>query len=147
MIIEGFKPVTLESIASIAPFLKERKSLFGELTVGEKFIWRNVYKDCYRIYQDTLLMYEEYETDKICFFFPIGPHIEEGLNLIGRLCLENHLHPEFCCLTTQEDRYMKERYRHSSSYTVPDWADYVYDVLPLQTFAGKHLSGKRYYLI
>lgn len=146
MIIEGFKPVTLESIASIAPFLKERKSLFGELTVGEKFIWRNVYKDCYRIYQDTLLMYEEYETDKICFFFPIGPHIEEGLNLIGRLCLENHLHPEFCCLTPQEDRYMKEHYRHSSSYTVPDWADYVYDVLPLQTFAGKHLSGKRYYL-
>ncbi|MFA6755720.1 MAG: GNAT family N-acetyltransferase [Bacilli bacterium] len=144
--LDGFNKVDLCNVCLLKKFFEKKKSRFCEFTVGEKYMWRSESDTCFKIDDDTLYMYEIYDTNKISFYFPITDNIKKALDYLDNLCLANHFKLKFTCLEKNELDYLLKRYKHVKYYSNRDWSDYFYDANSLQTFAGKHLSSKRHNL-
>jgi RimJ/RimL family protein N-acetyltransferase len=141
-----FKKLDLASLNIVKSFFDKKKSLMCDYSLGEKFLWESIYKTSYAIEHNTLIMLENYDQEKMCFYYPIGDDIEYAFSLMEEYTLEKGIRLEFCCLDDEEALLIKKRYPHAEIINNIDWNDYLYDANSLMSFSGKHLAGQRNHL-
>lgn len=144
--LEGFHEINLENVCELSSFLYKKKSQMCEFTIGVKYMWRSYGHTCFKIVGNTLYMYEIFDNNKICFYYPITNDANSSLDYLDALCLKENMNLSFTCLEQSELEYLQKRYKHIKTYSCRDWEDYFYDAKSLQTFGGNHLSSKRHNL-
>jgi len=147
----GFEKITIDNVLQLKKYFALSNSKMCDLSVGDKYMWRNNDQIHFKIFNNTLICYEvnngqyEFDSDKgIYFLFPLGENVDLSLKEINRICLENKIVARFKDLNLEQVNYLQNFYKN---YTLSDFAiqrsDYLYLIEEMRTFKGKHLSGKR----
>ena len=116
---------------------------FCDITLGEKFMWRNYFQIEYAIVNDTLIMKESSPDYENGFYFPIGADVDGALKEIERYCIAQHIPLTFHCVDRKTSDYLTAFYPISSAESYRDWADYIYLAQDFKTYKGKKFSGQR----
>jgi hypothetical protein len=142
----NFKPLTLDDIPTIRPFLKYQQSRICDYSVGGIFMWREFFKTRYTIYNGVLIFQVRYLSGVTAFTVPLAPNPEGitiALEAIEQHCRETNLPLVFC--TVPENMLPRFRERYPSAFIQPsrDWFDYLYLTEDLISFRGKKYDGQR----
>ena len=116
---------------------------FCDISVGEKYMWRNYFQIEYAIINDTLIMKESSPTYKDVFYFPMGKDVDGALVEIEAYCQQNHIPLTFCCIDEKVKDYLLSIYPLAEFHHERDWDDYIYDAEKFKTYSGKKFSGQR----
>ena len=100
---------------------------FCDISVGEKYMWRNYFQIEYAIINDTLIMKESSPTYKDVFYFPMGKDVDGALIEIEAYCQQNHIPLTFCCIDEKVKDYLLSIYPLAEFHHERDWDDYIYD--------------------
>lgn len=140
-----FKPITMDSMEEIKPFLDLYKSRTTDFSFGGILMWVDYFHYEYDIFEDTLFIKGrmEDEVEKIAFSHPIGKmKLADSKNLLEAYC---RLHNEPLEFSAVPEIYVED-YKNLNPVSVKeleDWADYIYDANDLATLKGKRFSKKR----
>lgn len=140
-----FRPMTGADIPQVASLLKYADTRTCDFTVGGMFMWADWFNYRMCVYRDTLFVKGMSESDMhtVAFSLPVGAlPLEESIKLIKEYCRQRSL---LMLLSAVPGEYVDTlmRYGATRAEELPDWADYLYDIDSLATFAGKKLNKKR----
>lgn len=140
-----FRHMTSADSAAIAPILATEPSRTCDYTVGGMIMWADYFHYDAAIVDDTLFVKGVTENDITtpAFSLPVGNMpLGESLALIRDYCAEHDIIPILSAVP--EDR-LEEILTHGPAKVeeLVDWADYLYDIDVMSTFAGKRMSKKR----
>lgn len=138
-----FTRLTEDNINLIKEYFELSTISFCDISLGEKYMWRDEYVIDFAIINQTLIMKESCSEYKNVFYYPIGKDIEGGLQRIEEYCRENDLPLEFCCIDDKTASILKDRYFDVEVFFEREWNDYIYTAEQFKTYAGKRLSGQR----
>ena len=140
-----FTPVVPADIPLLRPYLTAHPFRSCDFSVGGVFLWADWFHYQKAIKGDTLFIKGVTENDmtRPAFSLPLGPMpIAESLALLRRHCLAENIEPVMSAVPQEALQVLIDNgARRISELT--DWADYIYDIDSLRTFAGKKLSKKR----
>lgn len=140
-----FSPITPADIALLRPYLTGHPFRSCDFSVGGIFLWADYFHYQKAIKGDTLFIKGVTENDlsRPAFALPLGPMpIAESLALLRRHCKAEGIQPVMSAVPQEALQVLIDNgARRISELT--DWADYIYDINALKTFAGKKLSKKR----
>lgn len=136
----NYKRIDVEDIDVLKKYLPVCK--ICDYTLGTLYMWKDYYKFCYCIEDDTLFVKgESISHEKTAFFPPIhSANMRESVKKVVAYCKENAIEPFFSpvCKPLMEmfgDDVEIEK--------LDDWSDYLYDAEQFCTLSGKKLHGKR----
>ena len=138
-----FTRLTEENINLIKDYFELSTISFCDISLGEKYMWRDEYVIDFAFHNQTLIMKESCSEYKDVFYYPIGRDIEGSLIAIEEYCHENDLQLEFCCIDDKTACILKDRYFDTEIFFEREWNDYIYTAEQFKTYAGKRLSGQR----
>ena len=141
-----FRPFEYDEIRALLPMLASSPSRTCDFTVGGIYLWQRYFMYSRAIAEDTLFIRGVAEDDlsKTAYSLPQGRlRPDESIAmLLGATEAEGG---DLLLSAVPEDR-LEELYGAADIKGVtelPDWADYLYDIEPMATFAGKAMSKKR----
>ncbi len=137
-----FKKFTEKQLSLIKKYTKISPYLVCDLSCGVMLMWRKVFCQEYAEYNDTLIVKATYSDKNTCFFPPIGNDVEGAISQIESYCVVNELPLVFNCCDENFTKYLTEKY-DVEIYSNRKWADYLYDYVEMQNFAGGKFSGQR----
>ncbi len=132
-----------DNIDLIKEYLPRSEISFCDISLGEKFMWRDEYVIDFAVLNDTLIMKEKGPDYDGVFYYPMGADVEGALNAIENYTRENFIPLNFCCIDEKVLAKLKSRYYDIYAYNERDWDDYIYTAEQFKTYAGKKLSGQR----
>lgn len=141
-----FRPFTGEDIPALIPMLATSPSRTCDFTVGGIYLWDGYFKYTRAIVDDTLFIKGMAENDlaKPAFSLPVGRlPLADSLELLRLHCAETGLEPFLSAVPADRLDEIADAAPVSSVSELPDWADYLYDIEPMASFAGKAMSKKR----
>jgi hypothetical protein len=142
----NFKPLTLDDIPTIRPFLKYQQSRICDYSIGGIFMWREFFKTRYTIYHGVLIFQVTYLSGVTAFTVPLAPN-PEGITIalaaIEQHCRETNLPLVFCTVPANVLPRFRERYPSAFIQPSRDWFDYLYLTEDLISFRGKKYDGQR----
>lgn len=145
--MEFMQRITLENIFILKSFFEKYPHLLCDYSIGVKWMWKDYFNTRFVIIKETLILIENYEGEKYCFYYPIGPNLDEAFAYIEKVAKHLNLsedHPvKFCCVSDDELALLKKRYPDLLSFHERKWADYLYNYSDLSQFAGGKYSGQR----
>lgn len=127
----------------IKEYLKDAQKPFCDLSIGMKYMWRDVYVVEYAVVNDTLIMKETANEYANVFYVPIGKDVLGALELIEKHCLKNNIPLVFGCVDNQTVEFLHKRYHEIEVVNERDWSDYFYLSEKFKTYSGKKLGGQR----
>lgn len=140
-----FKHITFNDARALAPLLAMSTSRTCDFTLGGMIMWADYFNYDMAIYRDTLFVRGVTEDDisHTAFSMPVGKMpLRESLDMIRAYCSLHNIRPELSAVP--EDRLLEILDAGPAEATeLTDWADYLYEIEPMSTFAGKKLSKKR----
>lgn len=140
-----FTPVIPADIPLLRPWLTAHPFRSCDFSVGGIFLWADYFHYQKAIKGDTLFIKGVTENDmsRPAFSLPLGPMpIAESLALLRRHCDAEGVDLVMSAVPQEALQVLMDNgARRFTELT--DWADYVYDIKALSTFAGKKLSKKR----
>lgn len=140
-----FKPLTIDDIEWVRPFLSHNPSRTCDMTVGGIFLWADYFHYSAAAYRDTLFILgvTEDNTSLPAFSVPVGDMpLADSVSLLRQYCSAHSIPLNFSAVPEAlVDPLMQLGAKQVSELT--DWADYLYDAQALATFAGKKLMKKR----
>ncbi len=141
-----FKPFGYAEIKGLLPMLASSPSRTCDFTIGGIYLWQSYFMYERAIREDTLFIRGVAENDlsRRAYSLPQGrlPLSESIPLLLGSTVDEGS---ELLLSAVPEDR-LEELGRAaviSCVEELPDWADFLYDIEPMTSFAGKAMSKKR----
>ncbi len=140
-----FRPVSIEAMDEIIPYLKQEKSRTTDFSYGGLLMWVDYFKYEYCIFNDTLFIkgLVEDNTSLPAFSLPIGKmSIIDSISLLQEYCSEKSIKLVFSAVPSIYLDKFKE-FGVSEITELTDWSDYLYDIELLSTFKGKKMSKKR----
>lgn len=129
----------------IFPYLCLEKGRTTDFSYGGLLMWVDYFRYEYCIYRDTLFIkgVTEDDTSLPAFSLPVGAlPLDESVDLIKRYCHRHGIRPEFSAVP----EHSVEAFALLSPKSIlplEDWGDYLYDIEPMATLAGKKMSKKR----
>lgn len=140
-----FKPIALEDIEIIRPYLENSHTRSCDYTIGGLLIWKDLFRYEYSIYDDTLFIksLSEDGSGRTAFLRPIGRlPLEESIEILRCYCSDNNIDLLFTAIPEEylDDFVMRSPFHINELY---DMADYIYDANSLATLTGKAYNKKR----
>lgn len=140
-----FKPLTIDDIKWVRPFLAHNPSRTCDMTVGGIFLWADYFHYSAAVYHNTLFILgvTEDNTSLPAFSVPIGElPLADSVNILRQYCTGHSIPLNFSAVPeNMVDPLLQLGATQATELT--DWADYLYDAQALATFAGKKLMKKR----
>lgn len=140
-----FREFTMGDVPSLLPVLAQAPGRTCDFTIGGIYMWIEYfgYKMC--LLDDTLFVrgLNEANTAMPAFSLPVGlMPLGEAMELLKRYCAD---HGMPLMLSAVPEVRVEELVRLGATRVEPleQWADYLYDIRSLATFAGKKLNRKR----
>lgn len=132
-----------ENVNLIKDYLNKTKINFCDISLGVKFMWREMVKIEYAIFNNTLILKETGGNHKDAFYYPIGDDDIGALEKIEQYCLKKGVPLLFGYLDEQKVAFLQKRYFLTQNRFDRDWCDYIYLKENFLTYSGKKLSGQR----
>lgn len=115
-------------------------------TLGTRAIWGQYATTEYAIFNDTLILKENFIKGGTFFRFPVGDDIDGALLEIENYAIENYLPLRFIGVSDEFVSYLEKRYLQIESTFNRDYSDYIYNAQNFLGYKGKALSGQRNHL-
>ncbi len=143
--IAAFRPVTHEAMAEIWPVLSREAGRTTDFSYGGLLMWVDYFNYEYAIVNDTLFIKGLVENDVTtpAFSLPVGAMpLSESIAMLREYCKRENMK---CELSAVPEYAMEElrTLQPVSEEELTDWADYLYDAVPLATLSGKKMAKKR----
>ncbi|MDE6370357.1 MAG: phosphatidylglycerol lysyltransferase domain-containing protein [Duncaniella sp.] len=141
-----FRPLTIDDIPAIEPYLAYAQARTCDFTVGGLLMWAEYFNYTYAIYDDTLYIKGVTEDDvtRPAFSLPVGKApLAESVRLLREYVRVNRCEP--LIFSAVPEMYVAPLQACGARFVTPldDWGDYLYDAQALATLSGKKLSKKR----
>ncbi|MDE6049070.1 MAG: phosphatidylglycerol lysyltransferase domain-containing protein [Paramuribaculum sp.] len=141
----SFKAMSTEDIARTTPFLKLAGTRACDFTVGGMFMWADWFRYRMCIVNDTLFVKGLAENDltKTAFSLPVGKMaLADSVKMLRDYCRRTS---QPLILSAVPEERVEELMKLGAVRVeeLPAWADYIYDIDSLASFAGKKLNKKR----
>jgi hypothetical protein len=143
----SFKPLTLEHIPLVRPFLKNdrlRQSGGGlpcDSSIGGIFMWRDFFGTEYAIEND-MIFFQIKRLGANTFPVPMGRNLPAALDVLWRYCAENGGKMTLCSVTERDLPAIGQGFDFTST-SERNWAEYLYNAEDIVTLAGRRYSGQR----
>ncbi|MDE5687430.1 MAG: phosphatidylglycerol lysyltransferase domain-containing protein [Paramuribaculum sp.] len=140
-----FRPMAGADVQQVASLLKYAHTRTCDFTVGGMFMWADWFNYRMCVYRDTLFVKGMSESDcrTVAFSLPVGKlAVGESVRLLKDYCMARSM-PMLMSAVPREYVEQLMKYGATRVEELPDWADYLYDIDSLATFAGKKLNKKR----
>lgn len=142
-----FSPVTEADIPLINSLLQTAPSRTCDYTIGGIYMWVDYFKYEYCVLHDTLFIKGRTENRpaETAFMLPVGAlPLNGAVELIAEYCRREGIRPVFSAVPVDRlDELLEAAGPDTEVEPLDDWADYLYDITSLATFAGKHMMRKR----
>lgn len=140
-----FKPITLDSLSAITPYLTRQNYRTCDFSIGGIYMWVDYFSYEYAICRDTLFIKggEEDHLQNTAFAVPVGSlELAESLPLLKEYC-QRHKVP-FILSAVPEPAAQAIAQLYGCPITeLPDWGDYLYRATDLATLVGHRFNKKR----
>ena len=140
-----FKKIDHADMAQIWPYLEMEKGRTTDFSYAGLFMWVDLFKYEYDVFNDTLFIKGVVENDlsKPAFSLPVGKlPVKESISILREYCeakgidLELSAVPEYALPDL-------EKLHPKAIEPLEDWSDYLYDAEALATLKGKKMGKKR----
>lgn len=141
-----FKPMGLEDIPVIRPFLPIPGVRTCDFTIGGMMMWAGYFGYSYAILGDTLFVKGVTEDDvtRPAFSFPAGSMpLDSAVRVLRDYCRANGAMPLTFSAVPEEKVGALRSLGATEVRLLEDWQDYLYSAEALTTLSGKKLSKKR----
>ena len=138
-----FHPLQLEDLPRLRQFFGYSGSRICDTTPGTVFIWRDLYKTEWAIYDGSLYFKVLYPGLGETFTLPLGGGRTEHFRQIADYCCQRQMPIAFYPVPKDELERVQEHFPNSAAISVRDNFDYLYRAEDLKFFRGKKLSGQR----
>lgn len=138
-----FHPLQLSDIETLRPFFGRNESRICDLTPGTIFIWRDMYKAEWAIYNGSLYFKVLYPGLGETFTLPLGGNRQEHYRQIADYCCRRKMPIAFYPVPKEELEALQDSFPNSAAIPERDNFDYLYRAEDLKYFRGKKLSGQR----
>lgn len=140
-----FKPITLDSLHEIAPYLPRQSYRTCDFSIGGIYMWVGYFGYEYAICRDTLFIKggEEDHLQNTAFAVPVGSlDLKDSLPLLGAYCRQHGLPFILSAVPEPAAQSIAELYGCPIT-ELPDWGDYLYRATDLATLVGHRFNKKR----
>ncbi|MDE6460580.1 MAG: phosphatidylglycerol lysyltransferase domain-containing protein [Paramuribaculum sp.] len=141
----SFKAMSTDDIARTTPLMKLAGTRACDFTVGGMFMWADWFRYRMCVMNDTLFVKGLAENDltKTAFSLPVGKMpLAESVKMLKDYCRRTS--QPLVLSAVPEERVEELRQLGAKKIEeLPAWADYIYDIDSLASFAGKKLNKKR----
>ena len=138
-----FHPLQLEDLPRLRQFFGYSGSRICDTTPGTVFIWRDMYKTEWAIYDGSLYFKVLYPGLGETFTLPLGGGRSEHFRQIAGYCCRRDMPIAFYPVPKDELERVQEYFPNSAAISIRDNFDYLYRAEDLKFFRGKKLSGQR----
>ncbi|AHF13211.1 hypothetical protein BARVI_11165 [Barnesiella viscericola DSM 18177] len=140
-----FKPITLNSLSEIAPYLPQQSYRTCDFSIGGIYMWVDYFGYEYAICHDTLFIRggEEDHLQNTAFAVPVGAlDLKESIPLLGAYCRQ-HGQPLILSAVPEPAAQTIAGLYGCPVTELPDWGDYLYRASDLATLVGHRFNKKR----
>ncbi|WP_273390243.1 DUF2156 domain-containing protein [Barnesiella viscericola] len=140
-----FKPITLDSLSEIAPYLPQQSYRTCDFSIGGIYMWVDYFGYEYAICHDTLFIRggEEDHLQNTAFAVPVGAlDLKESIPLLGAYCRQHRQSLILSAVPEPAAQTIAELYGCPVT-ELPDWGDYLYRASDLATLVGHRFNKKR----
>lgn len=140
-----FKPITLNSLSEIAPYLPQQSYRTCDFSIGGIYMWVDYFGYEYAICHDTLFIRggEEDHLQNTAFAVPVGAlDLKESIPLLGAYCRQHRQSLILSAVPEPAAQTIAELYGCPVT-ELPDWGDYLYRASDLATLVGHRFNKKR----
>lgn len=137
--------MSTDDIARALPFMKLAGTRACDFTVGGMFMWADWFRYRMCVLNDTLFVKGLAEDDltKTAFSLPVGKMpLAESIKMLKDYCRRTS-HPLVLSAVPEERIEELRQLGATKIEELPAWADYIYEIDSLASFAGKKLNKKR----
>ena len=138
-----FHPLQLEDLPKLRHFFDYSGSRICDTTPGTCFIWRDMYKTEWAVYDGSLYFKVYYPGLGDTFTLPLGGGRNEHYRQIADYCCRRKMPISFYPVPKDELERIQEFFPNSAAIPERDNFDYLYRAEDLKYFRGKKLSGQR----
>ena len=138
-----FHPLQLEDLPKLRQFFSYSGSRICGTTPGTVFIWRDMYKTEWAIYDGSLYFKVLYPDLGETFTLPLGGGRPEHYRQIAGYCCRRNMPISFYPVPKDELERLQQFFPNSAAIAARDSFDYLYRAEDLKYFRGKKLSGQR----
>lgn len=138
-----FHPLQLEDLPKLRHFFDYSGSRICDTTPGTCFIWRDMYKTEWAVYDGSLYFKVYYPGLGDTFTLPLGGGRNEHYRQIADYCCRRKMPIAFYPVPKDELERIQEFFPNSAAIPERDNFDYLYRAEDLKYFRGKKLSGQR----
>ena len=138
-----FHPLQLEDLPRLRHFFDYSGSRICDTTPGTCFIWRDMYKTEWAVYDGSLYFKVYYPGLGDTFTLPLGGGRTEHFRQIADYCCRRKTPIAFYPVPRDELERIGEFFPNSAAIPERDNFDYLYRAEDLKYFRGKKLSGQR----
>ena len=141
-----FQPLRLEDLPRLRSFFNYSRSRICDTTPGTVFIWRDLYRTRFAVYDGSLYFMVDYPGLGHTFTLPLGGGRPEHYRQIADYCARRGFPVNFYPVPKDELEQLQDFFPNSAAVAERDNFDYLYRAEDLQFFRGKKLSGPRNHL-
>ena len=138
-----FQPLRLEDLPRLRDFFGYSGSRICDTTPGAIFIWRDMYRAQWAVYDGSLYFKVTYPGLGDVFTLPLGGGRTEHYTQIAAYCARRGISPAFYPVPRDELERLQQFFPNSVAVSERDNFDYLYRAEDLKYFRGKKLSGQR----
>ena len=138
-----FHPLELNDLPRLRDFFGYSGSRICDTTPGTVFIWRDMYRTEWAIYDGSLYFKVDYPGLGPTFTLPLGGGRTEHFKQIAAYCCRRSMPIAFFPVPKDELERLQAFFPNSAAVPERDAFDYLYRAEDLKYFKGKKLSGQR----
>lgn len=139
-----FTPLTLDHFKTLKPWFCRNESRICDLTAGTVFMWRDMYKTQFCLFEDNLYFMVDYPRLGPTFTMPLGQSSRTTqLSHIAQYCQKRGTGLALYPVTQTDLDAVRTFFPESHAVVSRDTSDYLYRAEDLQFFRGKRFSGQR----
>ena len=138
-----FHPLELSDLPKLREFFGYSGSRICDTTPGTVFMWRDMYKTEWAIYDGSLYFKVDYPGLGATFTLPLGGGRPEHYRQIAEYCCRRNMPIAFYPVPKDELDRLQQAFPNSAAIPNRDTFDYLYRAEDLMYFRGKKLSGQR----
>ncbi|MGE4276137.1 MAG: DUF2156 domain-containing protein [Lawsonibacter sp.] len=139
----NFHPLQLEDLLKLRQFFGYSGSRICDTTPGTIFIWRDMYKTEWAVYDSSLYFKVIYPGLGETFTLPLGGGRQEHFRQIADYCCRRDMPIAFYPVPKDELERLQQFFPNSAAIAERNNFDYLYRAEDLKYFRGKKLSGQR----
>lgn len=140
-----FEKITPDAMDIVWHYLQREQGCTTDFSYGGMLMWVDFFEYSYCITGDTLFIKGKVEDNrtKTAFSLPVGSmSITDSIGLLKEYCFREGITLELSAVPEYALDMLRAQ-NPSKVEELTDWADYLYDIVPLASLTGKKMAKKR----